>query len=362
MIAHPDSGAEVCPFGSSLRSPHHRPKPTVPPLPCRGWHVPQGQTSAPSCLPSAPSGSPAAAGVIPVFAGKRLSRKSSGQPSQRSRTLPAEVHAAAPSGFPAAAGVLPVLQEMTDREQKRPKMLPVLQKFTDREHFARILRPFFSAVVMLALAACSRPASYEQFIKAENARDGVYEFAIPATILTSASSVNTTAHPASAAAAAPAPTFDISLYTAPLEKALQLDILWLELPSGDLSHFSSEMPQVPSENGGPGANMPQNAADTTKIDTTCSNNGVLCDRSAPWPRIIHEESVWFPAGKHRVLYRSGLALGNVPEPCASQDTAGIPGGTHATPAPRIMLKIKPVNPPGSFRGLGIICKRNDGTR
>ena len=251
---------------------------------------------------------------------------------------------------------------MTDREQKRPKMLPALQKFTDREHFARILRPFFSAVVMLTLAACSRPASYEQFIKAENARDGVYEFAIPATILTSASSVNTTAHPASAAAAAPAPTFDISIYTAPLEKALQLDILWLELPSGDLSHFSPEMPQVPSENGGPGANMPQNAADTTKIDTTCSNNGVLCGRPAPGPRIIHEESVWFPAGKHRVLYRSGLALGNVPEPCASQDTAGIPGGTHATPAPRIILKIKPVNSPESFRGLGIICKRNDGTR
>ena len=318
-------------------------------------------------LAAAPSGSPAAAGVIPVFAGKRLSRKSSGQPSQRSRTLPAEVLAAAPSGSPAAAGVLPVLQEMTDRE-----------------HFARILRPFFSAVVMLALAACSRPASYEQFIKAENARDGVYEFAIPATILTSASSVNTTAHTASAAAAAPAPTFDISIYTAPLEKALQLDILWLELPSGDLSHFSSEMPQVPSENGGPGAKMPQNAADTTKIGTTCSNNGVLCGRSAPGPQTIHEESVWFPAGKHRVLYRSGLALGNVPEPCASQDTAGTLSSTSAAtqttmsagtpvaispatsrsipPAPRIILKIKPVNPPGSFRGLGIICKRNDGTR
>ena len=285
----------------------------------------------------------------------------------------AEIHAAAPSGSPAAAGVLPVLQEMTDREQKRPKMLPVLQKFTDREHFARILRPFFSAVVMLALAACSRPASYEQFIKAENARDGVYEFAIPATIIlpsgasavpATSPSASTSSAPASPAvyAAAPAPTFDISLYTAPLENALQLEILWLELPSGDLSHFSPEMPQVPSENGGPGAKMPQNAADTTKIDTTCSNNGVLCDRPAPGPRTIHEESVWFPAGKHRVLYRSGLALGNVPEPCASQDTAGIPGGTHATPAPRIMLKIKPVNPPGSFRGLGIICKRNDGTR
>ena len=82
-------------------------------------------SSGADILAAAPSGFPAAAGVIPVFAEKRLSRKSSGQPSQRSRTLPAEVHAAAPSGFPAAAGVLPVLQEMTDREQKRPKMLPV---------------------------------------------------------------------------------------------------------------------------------------------------------------------------------------------------------------------------------------------
>ena len=216
--------------------------------------------------------------------------------------------------------------------------------------------------MMLALAACSRPASYEQFIKAENARDGVYEFAIPATILTSASSVNTTAHPASAATAAPAPTFDISLYTAPLENALQLEISWLELPSGDLSHFSPEMQQVPSEKGGPGAKMPEYAAGTPKIDTTCSNNDVLCGRSEPGPRIIHEESVWFPAGEYRVLYRSGLALGNVPESCASQDTVGIPGGTHATPAPRIILRIKPVNPPGSFRGLGIIFKRNDGTR
>ena len=266
-------------------------------------------------LAAAPSGSLAAAGVIPVFAGKRLSRKSSGQPSQRSRTLPAEVHAAAPSGSLAAA-VLPV--------------------------------------ALLALAACSRPASYEQFIKAENARDGVYEFAIPASIFP-ATSTSTTA-------AAPALTYDISIYTAPLDDALQLEISWLELPSGDLSHFSPEMQQVPSEKGGPGAKMPEYAAGTPKIDTTCSNNGVLCGRSEPGPRIIHEESVWFPAGEHRALYRSGLALGNVPEPCASQDTVGIPGGTHATPAPRIILKIKPVNPPGSFRGLGIIFKRNDGTR
>lgn len=195
-------------------------------------------------------------------------------------------------------------------------------------------------VALLALAACSRPASYEQFIKVENARDGVYEFAIPASILTSASSVNTTAHPASAAAAAPGPTYDISLYTAPLDDALQLEISWLELPSGDLSHFSSEMQQVPSEKGGPGAKMPEYAAGTPKIDTTCSNNDVFCGRPSTGPQSIHKENVWFPAGEHRALYRSGVALRDV----------------------RIILRIKPVNPPESFRGLGIIFKRNDGTR
>ncbi len=42
------SAVGTCPFGSSLRSPHHRLKPTVPPLPCRGWHVPQGQVPLPN--------------------------------------------------------------------------------------------------------------------------------------------------------------------------------------------------------------------------------------------------------------------------------------------------------------------------
>ena len=32
----------ACLLRSSLRSPHH-PFGTVPPLPCRGWHVPQGE-------------------------------------------------------------------------------------------------------------------------------------------------------------------------------------------------------------------------------------------------------------------------------------------------------------------------------
>ena len=46
-LAHLLSGVGTCPFGSSLRSPHHRLTPTVPPLPCRGWHVPQGQVPLP---------------------------------------------------------------------------------------------------------------------------------------------------------------------------------------------------------------------------------------------------------------------------------------------------------------------------
>ena len=301
-----------------------------------------------------PAGSPAAAGVIPVFAEKGLSRKSSGQPTQRSRAL------------------CPVSQKDGHRLRFRPFSCLVSFISGHRLHLAGMLVPL---LILFTVASCGRPAFYEQFIKAEDAHDGVYEFAIPSGIILPSGtppSAEASAAPASpaalAASAVPSPTFDISIYTAPLEKALQLEISWLELPSGDLSHFSPEMPQVPFENGGPGAKMPQNAADTTKKDTTCSNNDVFCDRSLPGPQTIHKENVWFPAGEHRALYRSGVALGNVPEPCTSQGTAGTPVATSpansrsTTPAPRIILRIKPINPPESFRGLGIICKRNDGTR
>lgn len=335
-----------------------------------------------------PAGSPAAAGVIPAFAEKGLSRKISGQPSQRSRAL------------------CPVSQKDGHRLRFRPFSCLVSFISGHRLHLAGMLVPL---LILFTVASCGRPAFYEQFIKAEDAHDGVYEFAIPSGIIFPSgtpSYAETSAAPASSAAlaasaaqtssavqatpssaetsaaatAVPSPTFDISIYTAPLEKALQLEISWLELPSGDLSHFSPEMPQVPFENGGPGAKMPQNAADTTKKDTTCSNNDVFCDRSLPGPQTIHKENVWFPAGEHRALYRSGVALGNVPEPCTSQETAGTPAAMQTTiaastpvatslatsrsttPAPRIILRIKPINPPESFRGLGIICKRNDGTR
>ena len=51
------------------------------------------------------------------------------------------------------------------------------------------------------------------------------------------------------------------------------------------------------------------------------------------------ETVWFPAGQNKALYRSGVRL-----------------------AGAVVLRVRPINPPEDFRGLGIIVKRNDGTR
>ena len=215
---------------------------------------------------------------------------------------------------------------------------PVLHFFTDREHIGRILCPFFSAALILALAACSRPVSYEQFIKAEDAPAGIYEFAIPSSIFTSSAS------PAAAApklSAVSGPTYNISIYTAPLEKALQLDILWIAASSEDLQHFPSKMPQVPFEKG---------------------------------RQIILRESVWFPAGEHRALYRSGVSLGVREEDIVERpatpgqgegpfrDGVGGMSSFRTETASGILLQIKPINPPETFRGLGIICKQNDGTR
>lgn len=215
---------------------------------------------------------------------------------------------------------------------------PVLHFFTDREHIGRILCPFFSAALILALAACSRPVSYEQFIKAEDAPAGIYEFAIPSSIFTSSAS------PAAAApklSAVSGPTYNISIYTAPLEKALQLDILWIAASSEDLQHFPSKMPQVPFEKG---------------------------------RQIILRESVWFPAGEHRALYRSGVSLGVREEDIVERpatpgqgegpfrDGVGGMSSFRTETASGILLQIRPINPPEGFRGLGIICKQNDGTR
>ncbi len=179
-------------------------------------------------------------------------------------------------------------------------------------------RSLFSAILLLLAVACSKPGSWEQFIRAEEAPGGVYEFVIPAVVTIS------TTGPGEAKAS----TFDLSFYTAPLSGPLQLEIAFSDL----------------------------------------------------------RETVWFPAGEHRALYRSGVRFsddlsGNTPislqvppkNPLPVENIAEISTGTPKnTPTciengenldrSAVTIQVTPINPPEDFRGLGIIIKRNDGTR
>jgi hypothetical protein len=167
--------------------------------------------------------------------------------------------------------------------------------------------------------ACSGPSSYEQFVRAEDAADGVYEFAIPASVISGE---------------AKGSSFDLSFYTAPIDEPLQLAITWLYSP-GD---------------------------------------------------ILLTETVWFPAGELRALYRSGVRFsddlsGNTPislqvppkNPLPVEKNAEISTGTPKNiptciengenlDRSAVTIQVTPINPPEDFRGLGIICKTNDGTR
>ena len=361
--------AEACPFGSSLRSPHHS-FGTVPPLPCRGWHAPQGhalcggaalRTPAAPGLPTSPT-----SGSVPSSA----------------------VHAEARSVIPRA------------------------------EKGLRAARLFPSILLILAVA-CSGPASYEQFVKAEDAVDGVYEFVLPveAAVALPETSVCSDFGSSDITAA----VFDLSFYTAPQAEPLQLEVTWLYSTAEvfPVSQKHGHQEQIPRENvPGPPSDM-----DTGNTLT------------AP----VFSETVWFPAGQHRALYRSGITIptgaevspfgsslrsphhssGTVPPlPSGSPkncrflgctrgcyvpqgDTSASAGPVVAGPSlisaenlegatvlpptfhdsgqkqgrsqeksgdlPQIETKtwkviVKPINPPEDFRGLGIICKKNDGTR
>lgn len=147
--------------------------------------------------------------------------------------------------------------------------------------------------VLLGIS-CSGPGSYEEFVRAEDATGGVYEFALPAD------------------------AYDLSFYTAPLDEPLQLEI----------------------------------TLDSLK------------------------ETVWFPAGQYKALYRSGIQLdhrqdsltaaGVIPalaEKRLGQKSSGRhPQRSRALPGTEYLLQVRPIDPPEDFRGLGIIIKRNDGTR
>ena len=208
----------------------------------------------------------------------------------------------------------------------------------------------FLAVLMVMAVACSRPGSWEQFVKVEDAPGGVYEFALPLQASTSTATPSAT-------------TYDISLYTAPLAEPLQLEILWQLMAAKQLN--TSNMPEAPLQ---PGVER--------RFYETADNQTVAC----------HSETVWFPAGEHRALYRSGVRFsddlsGNTPislqvppkNPRPVENNAEISTGTPKnTPTcigngeklyrSAVTIRVTPINPPEGFRGLGIIIKRNDGTR
>lgn len=206
------------------------------------------------------------------------------------------------------------------------------------------------AAALILAVACSRPGSWEQFVKVEDAAGGVYEFALPLQASTSTATPSAT-------------TYDISLYTAPLAEPLQLEILWQLMAAKQLNI----------------SNMPESSLRPGVGDGLCEtadNQTVAC----------HSETVWFPAGEHRALYRSGIRFsadlsGNTPKslqvpsknPLPVENIAEISTGTpNNTPTciengeklyrSAVTIRVTPINPPEGFRGLGIIIKRNDGTR
>ena len=287
----------------------------------------------------------AAAGVIPVFAKKRLSQKSSGRPSRRSRTLPAFG-----TGVTSLRGDTPAPSSSIVAEAFATPSHPAITHVPQGRSSASAARCLVSAILLVMAVACSRPGSWEQFVKVEDAPGGVYEFALPL--------------PASTSTATPsATTYDISFYTAPLAEPLQLEILWQLMAGNQLN--TSNMPEAPLQ---PGVER--------RFYESADNQTVAC----------HSETVWFPAGEHRALYRSGVRFsadlsGNTPKslqvppknPLPVENNAEISTGTPKnTPTcigngeklyrSAVTIRVTPINPPEGFRGLGIIIKRNDGTR
>ena len=287
----------------------------------------------------------AAAGVIPVFAKKRLSQKSSGRPSRRSRTLPAFG-----TGVTSLRGDTPAPSSSIVAEAFATPSHPAITHVPQGRSSASAARCLVSAILRVMAVACSRPGSWEQFVKVEDAPGGVYEFALPL--------------PASTSTATPsATTYDISFYTAPLAEPLQLEILWQLMAGNQLN--TSNMPEAPLQ---PGVER--------RFYESADNQTVAC----------HSETVWFPAGEHRALYRSGVRFsadlsGNTPKslqvppknPLPVENNAEISTGTPKnTPTcigngeklyrSAVTIRVTPINPPEGFRGLGIIIKRNDGTR
>lgn len=184
-------------------------------------------------------------------------------------------------------------------------------------------------LLVLLTAACNPPASYEQFVRADEAPEGIYEFTLPdfCTAPATASCHSERSEEIS---------FDLSFYTAPLSAPLQLAVSWI--------NSQDEVMQVSQKSGHLQRKPHINAAGPPSKQDTCST----CGSDGP----LISETVWFPAGEHMALYRSGISAYSPKY-----------GGSSETPKEAgMILRVKPINPPERFRGLGIICKRHDGTR
>lgn len=280
-----------------------------------------------------------------LAANMNLSQKSSGRPSRHSRTLPAFG-----TGGTSLRGDTPAPSSSIVAAAFATPSHPAITHVPQGRSSASAARCLVSAILLILAVACSRPGSWEQFIRAEDAAGGVYEFALPLQASTS------TAIPS-------ATTYDISLYTAPLAEPLQLEILWQLMAAKQLN-----ISNIPEFSLRPGVG--------DGLCETADNQTVAC----------HSETVWFPAWEHRALYRSGIRFsadlsGNTPKslqvppknPLPVENIAEISTGTPKnTPTcieneeklyrSAVTIQVTPVNPPEGFRGLGIIIKRNDGTR
>ena len=240
----------------------------------------------------------------------------------------------------------------------------------------------FALISLVLAVSCSGPGSYEEFVRAEDAAGGVYEFALPGSTPSAATVIPSAAKEPNA--------FDLSFYTAPLDEPLQLEITWKAVEPNQLN--INDMPETPLQ--------PELSR------RFCES----ADNQAVTLHAIRRETVWFPAGQHKALYRSGVSLDNSinsnnttrasagPSPiqgifgegtsvlpptfpnsgqkrgrsqASGQDLPQKQGkmgkvesllGKGESKGPQIQLQVRPIDPPEDFRGLGIIIKRNEGTR
>ena len=252
--------------------------------------------------------SPTVAGVIPVLAKKRLAQESSRRHSQRLRTLLASL-------------VFPVSKFWRDWAHFWRFLLSVFSFSGDREHLKKCFRTFFCMFGVLLGISCSGPGSYEEFVRAEDATGGVYEFVIPSEAKESGEAKEPSLRAMAPLGGKSAATYDLSFYTAPLDEPMQLEITWYSVEANQLN--TNKLPETPLQ--------PELSR------RFCES----ADNQAVTLHAIRRETVWFPAGQHKALYRSGVRL-----------EASAP----------VAMRVRPIDPPEDFRGLGIIIKRNDGTR